>query len=248
MEKWEIELRAKLEEELEEGTYEIGGPHAMALTGKKGKIEFEVALQKYVRIKKVPVEQLIVTSITCKYCEKKTFKTDSTGTPICERRALSGSCDGFKPRTVLKLIGRNEPCPCGSGKKYKKCCALGGLIEPDIMDKEEKEKEPVKHEEVPVVKMEPGIANGGSVGEGPNAKSTERQLTFGEKAVGLTFNPGNNPAVDQCKKDYANIIDNLHALRMNANTTVEGKRMASIAITEAQTSQMWAVKAITWRD
>ncbi|WP_202943861.1 SEC-C metal-binding domain-containing protein [Natranaerobius thermophilus] len=19
-------------------------------------------------------------------------------------------------------IGRNEPCPCGSGKKYKKCC------------------------------------------------------------------------------------------------------------------------------
>ena len=23
-----------------------------------------------------------------------------------------------------KKIGRNEPCPCGSGKKYKKCCAL----------------------------------------------------------------------------------------------------------------------------
>lgn len=22
-----------------------------------------------------------------------------------------------------KKIGRNEPCPCGSGKKYKKCCA-----------------------------------------------------------------------------------------------------------------------------
>ncbi|HMP81146.1 MAG TPA: SEC-C metal-binding domain-containing protein [Verrucomicrobiota bacterium] len=19
-------------------------------------------------------------------------------------------------------MGRNEPCPCGSGKKYKKCC------------------------------------------------------------------------------------------------------------------------------
>lgn len=25
------------------------------------------------------------------------------------------------PRQVLKA-GRNEPCPCGSGKKYKKCC------------------------------------------------------------------------------------------------------------------------------
>ena len=22
-------------------------------------------------------------------------------------------------------IGRNDPCPCGSGKKYKKCCAKG---------------------------------------------------------------------------------------------------------------------------
>lgn len=20
-------------------------------------------------------------------------------------------------------VGRNEPCPCGSGKKYKRCCA-----------------------------------------------------------------------------------------------------------------------------
>lgn len=25
------------------------------------------------------------------------------------------------PRQVVK-IGRNDPCPCGSGKKYKKCC------------------------------------------------------------------------------------------------------------------------------
>jgi SWIM/SEC-C metal-binding protein len=27
-----------------------------------------------------------------------------------------------KTRRVEKKIGRNEPCPCGSGKKYKKCC------------------------------------------------------------------------------------------------------------------------------
>jgi len=26
-----------------------------------------------------------------------------------------------KPLTVTK-IGRNDPCPCGSGLKYKKCC------------------------------------------------------------------------------------------------------------------------------
>jgi len=27
-----------------------------------------------------------------------------------------------QPRRTPKKIGRNEPCPCGSGKKYKKCC------------------------------------------------------------------------------------------------------------------------------
>jgi preprotein translocase subunit SecA len=30
-----------------------------------------------------------------------------------------------KPKTIkraTKKVGRNEPCPCGSGKKYKKCC------------------------------------------------------------------------------------------------------------------------------
>jgi len=28
-----------------------------------------------------------------------------------------------KPQKVkIGKVGRNEPCPCGSGKKYKKCC------------------------------------------------------------------------------------------------------------------------------
>ena len=31
--------------------------------------------------------------------------------------------DAMKPGPVKRVkIGRNEPCPCGSGKKYKKCC------------------------------------------------------------------------------------------------------------------------------
>ena len=33
-----------------------------------------------------------------------------------------------KPKTspvrVAKKVGRNEPCPCGSGKKYKQCHGL----------------------------------------------------------------------------------------------------------------------------
>ena len=27
-----------------------------------------------------------------------------------------------QPKIAEKKVGRNEPCPCGSGKKYKKCC------------------------------------------------------------------------------------------------------------------------------
>jgi SWIM/SEC-C metal-binding protein len=27
-----------------------------------------------------------------------------------------------EPVTVEKKVGRNEPCPCGSGNKFKKCC------------------------------------------------------------------------------------------------------------------------------
>ena len=44
-----------------------------------------------------------------------------------KRRAMhmSHGGDGEAPVTVRrkeKKVGRNDPCPCGSGKKYKKCC------------------------------------------------------------------------------------------------------------------------------
>jgi len=29
-----------------------------------------------------------------------------------------------KPVTKGNKVGRNDPCPCGSGKKYKKCCGM----------------------------------------------------------------------------------------------------------------------------
>lgn len=28
--------------------------------------------------------------------------------------------------TIEKKVARNEPCPCGSGKKYKQCCGVSG--------------------------------------------------------------------------------------------------------------------------
>ncbi len=45
-----------------------------------------------------------------------------------ERRAAglddlpARSCDAPPHVNPLRHVGRNDPCPCGSGKKYKKCC------------------------------------------------------------------------------------------------------------------------------
>ena len=36
------------------------------------------------------------------------------------QKAATGS--GVTVRRVTEKVGRNEPCPCGSGKKYKNCC------------------------------------------------------------------------------------------------------------------------------
>jgi uncharacterized protein len=35
---------------------------------------------------------------------------------------LSGQAQTESPHVEEQKIGRNDPCPCGSGKKYKKCC------------------------------------------------------------------------------------------------------------------------------
>jgi hypothetical protein len=75
--------------------------------------------------------------------------------------------------------------------------------------------------------------------------SNEREMTYGEKAVGLTFNPSNNENVDKLKKLYAEIIDTCDSLRKEAGQSEKG-RLLSVAITEAQTAQMWAVKGVTF--
>jgi len=54
-----------------------------------------------------------------------------------ENVAVTGSnpiLRGYLPKTRPivrdnKKIGRNDPCPCGSGKKYKNCCMKSGKYE-----------------------------------------------------------------------------------------------------------------------
>jgi len=71
-----------------------------------------------------------------------------------------------------------------------------------------------------------------------------RVRSFGDRAVG-NFNPSGDLVVDDIKRKYAQLIDILN-FRRNDVDDPEIKRLCAVAITEAQTAQMWAVKAITF--
>ena len=46
---------------------------------------------------------------------------------VAKITATSGADDGTVKKQPVKKgqkVGRNDPCPCGSGKKYKKCCGM----------------------------------------------------------------------------------------------------------------------------
>ena len=52
-------------------------------------------------------------------------KIDDLRKPKGQKMVFSGGEGAEKPKTTqrkTKKVGRNAPCPCGSGKKYKKCC------------------------------------------------------------------------------------------------------------------------------
>lgn len=83
---------------------------------------------------------------------------------------------------------------------------------------------------------------------GTATPSSERELSFGERAVGITFNPGGDPQVASVKAACAALIDQLNDMKPAYDGKPnERSRMLAIAITELQTAQMWAVKAITWK-
>ncbi|MCI8339653.1 MAG: SEC-C domain-containing protein [Lachnospiraceae bacterium] len=52
------------------------------------------------------------------------YELPAWGELLSEERRKELYWEQKKSGTVVKekKIGRNDPCPCGSGKKYKKCC------------------------------------------------------------------------------------------------------------------------------
>ena len=55
---------------------------------------------------------------------REDVKREEVAKPTSESGAGDGSEKGHTVRRTGKKVGRNDPCPCGSGKKYKKCCGM----------------------------------------------------------------------------------------------------------------------------
>lgn len=72
------------------------------------------------------------------------------------------------------------------------------------------------------------------------------ELTAGEKLIGITFNPGENPEVNKIKRHYANVIDDLLEVEKTLDNQI-AKDFIEEAIKQAIIAQMMAVKAITFK-
>ena len=66
----------------------------------------------------------VVMSAPAKIMEKGKGQFSGVSLPKEEKeKVVKGDNVPVKPRDMMgRKIGRNDPCPCGSGKKYKKCC------------------------------------------------------------------------------------------------------------------------------
>lgn len=65
-------------------------------------------------------ERPIIPEYAALYQQLFNVREERLGKPKEKVAATYGF--NHKPLVKGKKIGRNEPCPCGSGKKYKKCC------------------------------------------------------------------------------------------------------------------------------
>ena len=59
---------------------------------------------------------------TTMYLLRTEIRQNATRTQVAKGEAMNdGKAKKKEPKRVSK-VGRNEACPCGSGKKYKQCC------------------------------------------------------------------------------------------------------------------------------
>jgi hypothetical protein len=91
----------------------------------QGRGEEAAELRRQARQSAATVETSVDVSSASKILRQKTkINFGGAGLPLSELSNVAAMLRGTPPPTSVtsQKIGRNEPCPCGSGKKYKKCC------------------------------------------------------------------------------------------------------------------------------
>ena len=58
---------------------------------------------------------------------------DATAMPSPEGATLKLKIPKRKPSFAIESTGRNAPCPCGSGKKFKQCCGKEAVAEDEVV-------------------------------------------------------------------------------------------------------------------
>ncbi len=89
-----------------------------------------VSVGNYVTDLIFKMEQLDENFVGSTWVESRAIKEEATPASQIEKQqqaAIAGTEAEKKLEPIRNLdpkVGRNDPCPCGSGKKYKKCCGL----------------------------------------------------------------------------------------------------------------------------
>ncbi len=89
---------------------------------------YQMFLEMLDRIKKDTIEKLFAIQVAKEDRAAEEVKLERKQTFIMSRGEAAqagGKTESGKGVTVRregKKVGRNDPCPCGSGKKYKRCC------------------------------------------------------------------------------------------------------------------------------
>ena len=78
-----------------------------------------------------------------------------------------------------------------------------------------------------------------------NANTDTRQLTFGEKLVGLNFNPSNDDRVSKAKRLCAELADLLNDYRQERETTQLESLLFPQTVGKILDAQMNVVKLLT---
>jgi preprotein translocase subunit SecA len=87
-----------------------------------------ISIGNYVTDLIFKMEQLDESFVGSTWVESAAIKEDARPVSEIEQQqqaAIAGTETAQKIEPIRNLeprVGRNDPCPCGSGKKYKQCC------------------------------------------------------------------------------------------------------------------------------